>query len=160
MASINNLSQGARWLKTARNPPQYLTASLIVTLGGLLNGYALIANDPHSTQLILSPSRSSLDSGAIGPVTVMPSFTRTFGALSPSMHGLVISSIMLSATVASLFAGALSDSLGRSRAIAIGALVFAIGAALEAGAMTLGMLIAGRLTVGAGEGIFLSVIIV
>ena len=90
----------------------------------------------------------------------MPSFTDTFGPLSASLHGLVISSILLSATVASLFAGALSDSLGRSRAIAIGALVFAIGAALEAGAMTLGMLIAGRLTVGAGEGIFLSVIVV
>ena len=28
-----------QWLKTARNPPRYLTASLIVALGGLLNGY-------------------------------------------------------------------------------------------------------------------------
>jgi MFS family permease len=105
-------------------------------------------------------TRPSLDSGAIGPVTVMPSFTATFGALSASLHGLVISSLLLSATVASLFAGALSDSLGRPRAIAIGALVFAIGAALEAGAVTLGMLIAGRLIVGAGEGIFLSTIVV
>ena len=104
--------------------------------------------------------RCSLDSGAIGPVTVMKSFIDTFGELSASQHGLVISSILLSATVASLFAGALSDSLGRSRAIAIGALVFAIGAALEAGAMHLAMLIVGRLIVGAGEGIFLSVIVV
>ena len=102
----------------------------------------------------------SLDSGAIGPVTVMKSFTDTFGELSASQHGLVISSVLISATVASLFAGALSDSLGRSRAIAIGALVFAIGAAMEAGAMTLAMLIVGRLIVGAGEGIFLSVIVV
>ena len=104
--------------------------------------------------------RFSLDSGAIGPVTVMKSFTDTFGELSASQHGLVISSILISATVASLFAGAMSDSLGRSRAIAIGALVFAIGAALEAGAMHLAMLIVGRLIVGAGEGIFLSVIVV
>ena len=102
----------------------------------------------------------SLDSGAIGPVTVMKSFTDTFGELSASQHGLVISSILISATIASLFAGAFSDSLGRPRAIAIGALVFAIGAALEAGAVDLAMLIVGRLIVGAGEGIFLSVIVV
>ena len=90
----------------------------------------------------------------------MPSFTGTFGTLSASLHGLVISSILLSATAASLFAGALSDRVGRSRAIAIGASVFAVGAALEAGAVALGMFIAGRLIVGAGEGIFLSVIVV
>lgn len=41
MATITDSSRWAQWLKVARNPPQYLTASLVVTLGGLLNGYAL-----------------------------------------------------------------------------------------------------------------------
>ena len=36
--SADHASPWRQWLKTARNPPQYLTASLIVTLGGLLNG--------------------------------------------------------------------------------------------------------------------------
>ena len=90
----------------------------------------------------------------------MASFTETFGALSAPLHGLVISSVLLAASVAALFAGAMSDSFGRPRAIAIGALVYAVGAALEAGAMTLAMLIVGRLIVGAGEGIFLSTIVV
>ncbi|KAI9752997.1 MAG: hypothetical protein M4579_005382 [Chaenotheca gracillima] len=67
---------------------------------------------------------------------------------------------MLSATVASLFAGTLSDSLGRTRAIALGSFTFALGAAIEAGAANLGMLIAGRLVVGVGEGFFLSTIVV
>ena len=118
----------------------------------------LIVVQLYLTNVVCTPS--SLDTGTIGPVTVMASFTDTFGALSASLHGLVISSVLLSACVASLFAGAISDSLGRSRAIAIGALVYAIGAALEAGAVTLVMLIVGRLIVGAGEGIFLSTIVV
>lgn len=125
--------------KVLRNPPQYVSASLIVSLGGLLNG---------------------LDTGTIGPVTTMPSFADSFGVLSSSLTGLVVSSIMLPATFASLFAGALADSLGRTRAVAIGGLFFAIGAALEASAINLGMLIAGRCVVGIGEGLFLSTLVV
>ncbi len=139
MASSQNQSRWSRWLKAVLHPPQYLTASVIISLGGLLNG---------------------LDTGTIGPVTTMPSFTDTFGELSSFLHGLVVSSILLPATFASIFAGALSDSLDRTRAVAIGALVFAIGAALEASASNLGMLIAGRCVVGIGEGLFLSTLVV
>ena len=90
----------------------------------------------------------------------MPSFTDSFGGLSSSLLGFVISSVQLSATFASIFSGPLSDSLGRTRAVALGALVFATGAALEAGAVSIGMLIAGRCVVGIGEGLFLSAIVV
>ncbi|MCJ1248378.1 hypothetical protein MMC30_005595 [Trapelia coarctata] len=139
MASSENTRRLSRWLKILQNPPQYVSASLIVSLGGLLNG---------------------LDTGTIGPVTAMPSFFDSFGIQSSSLTGLVVSSILLPATFASLFAGALSDSLGRTRAVAIGALFFAIGAALEASAVNLGMLIAGRCVVGTGEGLFLSTLVV
>jgi len=90
----------------------------------------------------------------------MPSFTDSFGALSPAVTGIVVSAILIAASVVSLFAGALSDSLGRTRAIAIGALLFAIGAAVEASAVTLGMFIGGRCIVGLGEGAFISTLVV
>lgn len=83
-----------------------------------------------------------------------------FGPLSASLQGFVVSSLLIPATITALFAGAISDSLGRTRALAIGALLFAIGAALEAGAVDLAMLIIGRCIVGVGEGVFLSAMIV
>lgn len=90
----------------------------------------------------------------------MPSFIETMGVLTPSIHGIIISSVLLSTTISSLFAGSISDSLGRTRIIAVGALIFAIGAALEAGAVGLGMFITGRLIVGLGQGLFISVLVV
>jgi MFS family permease len=102
----------------------------------------------------------SLDTGVIGPVTTMPVFVVYFGELSSTMHGMVVSTVLLSATFASLFAGSLSDTMGRTRAVSIGSAVFALGAALEAGASNLGMLITGRFIVGIGEGLFLSTLVV
>ena len=90
----------------------------------------------------------------------MPSFTASFGTLSSSLQGFIVSSILIPATVVSIFAGAVSDSLGRTRSLAIGALLFALGAAIEAAAVTLGMFIAGRCVVGLGEGLFLSTMVV
>ena len=139
MASIWDGWPGGQLLKTIQRPPPYLSASMVVSIGGLLSG---------------------LDTSVIGPVTTMSSFTDTFGVLSASLHGLAISSILLPATLASLFAGALSDSWGRTRTVAVGALVFSIGAALEAAAFSIGLLIAGRCVVGIGEGLFLSTLVV
>lgn len=69
----------------------------------------------------------------------------------------MVSSVLLSATIGSLLSGWLSDTMGRKRAVAVGSLIFALGAALEAGAVNLGVLILGRLIVGFGEGLFLSI---
>lgn len=90
----------------------------------------------------------------------MPSFTESFGNLSSSLQGIVVSSLLIPATVVSLFAGILSDNLGRTRILALGALFFTVGAALESSAVNLGMFIAGRCVVGIGEGLFLSTLIV
>lgn len=90
----------------------------------------------------------------------MASFTSTFGELSSTLHGLVVSSVLLTATLASLFAGQISDQFGRTKAIALGAALFGIGAALETGAVSLGMFICGRCVVGIGEGTFLSTLVV
>jgi MFS family permease len=73
-------------------PPNYLLFSLCVAIGGLLNG---------------------LDTGCIGPIITLPSFVDSFGDLSPSLRGPVVSSVLLPATFTLLFAGIVSDKLGR-----------------------------------------------
>lgn len=90
----------------------------------------------------------------------MPGFSESFGALSPTVHGLVVSSILLPAAFTSFFAGHLADKVGRLNAITIGAVIYAVGAAVEAGAVSLTMFIPGRALAGIGEGLFLSTVIV
>lgn len=87
----------------------------------------------------------------------MPFFTESFGPMSSTLHGLVVSTILIPAAVASFLAGSLADRLGRIRAMMIGAVIFGIGAALEAGSITISMLIAGRAVAGIGEGLFFSI---
>jgi len=96
----------------------------------------------------------STDIGIIGPVTVMESFTARLGNFSSTVHGITVSCILLSASVSSFLAGKLADTLGRTRALAVGAIVFAFGAALEAGAVNLPMFAVGRVIEGMGEGLF------
>ena len=90
----------------------------------------------------------------------MPTFGDSFGPLSSFLEGFVVSSVLLPAGIVSLLAGAVSDKLGRTRSLAIGALFFALGAAIEAAAVSLGMFIGGRCIVGLGEGLFLSTLVV
>jgi len=101
-----------------------------------------------------------LDTGTIGPITAMPQFAKTFGPISSTTHGLVVSTILIPAAVASFFGGHLANSVGRPRGIAIGAGIFGLGAAVEGSSVKLGMLIAGRAVKGIGEGFFLSTVVV
>lgn len=90
----------------------------------------------------------------------MPQFVETFGHLSSTVHGLVVSTILITAAATSFFAGHLANYLGRLKAIAIGSFIFAVGASIEAGSVKLGMLFAGRAVKGVGEGFFLSTCVV
>jgi hypothetical protein len=51
----------------------------------------------------------SLDTGTIGPVTAMSAFTDSFGPLSSTTHGLIVSAILLGGTFTGLFAGNIAD---------------------------------------------------
>jgi hypothetical protein len=42
MAALLDSSRWRQWMKTARHPPKYLIASLVVSVGGLLNGSVLL----------------------------------------------------------------------------------------------------------------------
>jgi MFS family permease len=90
----------------------------------------------------------------------MSSFEDTFGPLSATLHGLIVSMILIPAALASFFAGHLADTVDRPRACTIGALLFGLGAGIEAGSVNVGMLIAGRIITGIGEGLFLSTVVV
>lgn len=90
----------------------------------------------------------------------MPQFYDTFGQLSSTLHGLVVSTILITAAISSFFAGHLANSIGRVKSVAIGATLFGTGAAIEAGSVKLGMLLVGRAIKGVGEGLFMSTSVV
>jgi MFS family permease len=86
----------------------------------------------------------------------MSSFKSTFGELTPSLHGTVVSSVLLTGALAALLAGILADRHGMTRIIAIGSFIYGIGTAIESGSTLLGVFIFGRLMQGIGEGLFIS----
>ncbi|QKX54586.1 uncharacterized protein TRUGW13939_01673 [Talaromyces rugulosus] len=144
-------------------PERYFLASVLCSFGGFLFGYveyfAEYYEDGEEDVLIdIDPCR--IDTGIIGPVTVMSSYLSMFGSLSSTVHGLIVSSILIPAAISSFFAGRVADRLGRPNSISIGALIFGIGAALEAGAVHLGMFIVGRCIEGIGEGLYLGNLVV
>lgn len=90
----------------------------------------------------------------------MTQFTQSFGPVSATVHGLIVSSILITGAISSFLAGHLADAIGRPKGMSCGALVFGIGAAIEAGSINLAMLFIGRLVTGVGEGLFLSTTVV
>ncbi|KAL8389160.1 hypothetical protein RB599_010528 [Gaeumannomyces hyphopodioides] len=85
----------------------------------------------------------------------MASFQASIGLLSPTMRGWTISSLLLAGVVPSLFAGVLADVYGHLRIVLIGAICLAAGAAFEAAAVNLAMVLFGRIMVGLGQGLYL-----
>ncbi|KAJ5577484.1 uncharacterized protein N7459_006448 [Penicillium hispanicum] len=122
------------------SPPRYLLACMLCAANGLLFG---------------------MDTGIIGPVTDMKDFKAAFGgSQNATIHGLIVSSILIPAALSSFFAGHLADKVGRPMGISIGTCIFGVGAAIEASAVTLGMFIGGRVVEGLGEGLFLGTLVV
>ena len=82
------------------------------------------------------------------------------GNLSPALRGVTVSMIMLTGVVPSFFAGHLADRYGRLVVIMAGALIFAIGAILQAAAYSLPVFMLGRALGGIGEGTWMSALAV
>ncbi|KAL6831402.1 general substrate transporter [Trichoderma sp. SZMC 28015] len=102
------------------------------------------------------PILFGLDTGNIGPVTTMPAFRKTFGDFSPTIHGVIVSSVLISGAFTALVAGVLAHRFGQVRIFSIGAFVFGVGAAVQSSASSLAAFIVGRLIQGVGEGLFVS----
>ncbi|ELU37885.1 MFS sugar transporter [Rhizoctonia solani AG-1 IA] len=89
------------------------------------------------------------DTGSIGSITSMPQFVEVYPILrNEAVLGALVATILMSASLSSFASGWLSDKYSRKRTIMLGAYIFGIGAALEAGSVNLEMLIIGRLIVG------------
>ncbi|KAF6811659.1 MFS sugar transporter [Colletotrichum musicola] len=114
--------------------PNYVTASIALSFGGLLNGY---------------------ESGCIGSIAHMEQFSADIGPMSSTVVGITVSMILLTGIAPALFAGRLADKSGRLRIMMPGAALFGIGALLQAASFSLGQFIFGRAVTGFGQGMFL-----
>ncbi|KAF4984796.1 hypothetical protein FZEAL_87 [Fusarium zealandicum] len=115
-------------------PPKYVQASVVVSLGGLANG---------------------LDTGCIGGIVHMPQFTSSVGHLSAFMLGFIVSLIMLTGVIPSVFAGHLADRFGRLKIIQAGSVAFVLGLVLQGSADSIAQFSTGRGIAGFGQGLFL-----
>ncbi|RYP48868.1 hypothetical protein DL769_011153 [Monosporascus sp. CRB-8-3] len=109
----------------------------------------------------LSGFSFGIETSIIGPILVMDDFRHTIGGSSQAtVQGLIVSSLILAAAFSSLVAGRLADAVGRVRGIAIGTIIFAVGAALQAGSINIAMFVVGRIVEGVGEGLYVGPMIV
>jgi MFS family permease len=149
--------------KKIHKPPGYVVASVLVSLGGVLNGYTtfpLYFPSPctiSSQSVLTSPS---YDTGSIGAITEMPTFLSTIGHLTPVMRGFTVSLIMLTGAFPSFFAGQLADRFGRLAIVMAGALTFMVGAILQGSSSRLESFLVGRALCGLGEGLWMSTVTV
>jgi MFS family permease len=132
----------ARSLNVWEHVPTYVWCAIFTALGGFCFGF---------------------DTGSIGPMIVMSQFQKHFfedNAIDPTIQGLIVSSILLTASLSSLVSGPLSNRISRTRTIALGAVVFAAGSTIACASGPLPQLFVGRCIAGVGEGLFLSAITV
>jgi SP family arabinose:H+ symporter-like MFS transporter len=116
-------------MQQKRNNWYIYKATLVAAVGGLLFGYdtAVIA-------------------GAIG-------FMKTYYSLSDAMTGWVASCALLGCVAGAMYAGKLSDNIGRKKVLMLAALLFAISSIGTAMAPNLNFFVAFRIVGGMGIGI-------
>ncbi|ORY75313.1 putative high-affinity hexose transporter [Leucosporidium creatinivorum] len=100
----------------------------------------------------LSALSLGLDVGMISSTLVQPSFIAYFNEPSPAQIGGIVSAFSAGATVGAFGCAFIADRFGRIQGFFTGAIVVVLGCALQAGAVNVGMLIAGRLITGLGAG--------
>lgn len=98
-----------------------------------------------------------LDTGSIGPVTLLTQFEESIGQLSPTRQGIYVACILLPASVSSFISGHVSDQISRKYAILFGALITFVGTLISAVSRNLGMLFGARVITGLGIGQALAV---
>lgn len=148
-----NVRDGAMHLAhRVAHPRKWFLAALFISIGGFLNGYVRSMATCMDADI---DARRRFDTGSIGAITEMPMFKSGIATLTPILRGLTVSLLLLAGALPSLLAGLLADHFGHLEVVLAGAIFFTAGAALEAGAVNLAMLLVGRSLVGIGEGLYL-----
>ncbi|KAF2175993.1 general substrate transporter [Zopfia rhizophila CBS 207.26] len=93
-----------------------------------------------------------IDSGIISTTIAHATFLDYFAPFSPSIKGVVVSTFGAGAVFGVFFAGWSADYLGRKRTIFIAAIIALIAGIIQAAAVNVGMLIAGRIIGGLAVG--------
>ncbi|KAM0753421.1 general substrate transporter [Meredithblackwellia eburnea MCA 4105] len=100
----------------------------------------------------LSGLSAGLDVGMISSTIAQPSFLEYFKNPGAAKIGGIVSSFSAGATIGAFGCSLIVDRFGRVKGLLSGALVVILGVALQAGAVSVGMLIAGRTITGLGAG--------
>lgn len=108
--------------------------------------FALFACIALSASGIMFGYDNSVMSGAIGYIT--DRFT-----LNPATVGMVVSGITIGAVIGALFAGVLTDAIGRKKALLLAAVFFAVGSLAQSVAQEPTLLIIFRFVAGLGIGL-------
>ncbi|KAI9732083.1 MAG: hypothetical protein M1834_004179 [Cirrosporium novae-zelandiae] len=100
------------------------------------------------------------DQGAISEVLTMESFGARFPRiyLDSGFEGWFVSTLLLSAWFGSLLNGPAADRWGRKFAMEIAVCIFTVGSTLQAAAMTIPMLFAGRAIAGLAVGMLTTIV--
>ncbi|KAI9306782.1 general substrate transporter [Cunninghamella echinulata] len=107
----------------------------------------------YSTLAAVGAVSIGYDFGAVSSaMMVQPFIDRFLYVDSTYRSSLLVSLMLLTATLGGLFSGDVCDKISRKYTILLGAALFAIGCLLETIGYNFGMMLAGRLFVGFGEG--------
>jgi hypothetical protein len=142
-------------------PSRFFSSGLIIalavvaSLSGVLFGCAPPRVAMHRRVVSPQATPRSYDASSIN--AALPLLSDHF-ALSDSMEGIVVSVLLLGAVAGSLLAGLPADHLGRRWTIIISGVLFIVGNVLSSFlARTVGLLILGRIIIGAAIGVTSSV---
>lgn len=98
------------------------------------------------------------DSGIIASTIAQPYFVEYMNNPSPAEQGGIVSSFTGGAILGALSCSFLADYLGRKRSVFVGSLISVLGCALQAGAVNVAMVIAGRFIAGVAVGLLSAVV--
>ncbi|KAG1081503.1 hypothetical protein G6F42_022925 [Rhizopus arrhizus] len=99
------------------------------------------------------------DTGAVsGTMVLQPFMDRFLNVDATYRSALLVAMMLLTATIGGLASGNVCDYIGRKNTILLGTSVFGIGALFETIGYNFGLLMAGRLFVGLGEGVLTNAI--
>ncbi|KAI9470426.1 general substrate transporter [Zychaea mexicana] len=94
------------------------------------------------------------DQGVMSGILVMPYWIHYFNDPDDVRRGFITSILLLGAFAGALFAGPLSERIGRKISIMVGTVIFWLGTSMQTGATSDGLLLAGRFIQGISVGIY------